>query len=160
MHCPFTPFLVVFCQAIAVADLSDLKLLGEFVSSLQPVSEVSEATEKLYRLCQVFHRVAELYIDAKIKRSSNLHLAQDASISGSNAMYLVNDFDPYLSALGFTSAGGTLSFPSSGISAGEIPASEYDGMAASGSLGDWFAGNLNIMALLEADLSNINTVGM
>ncbi|KAL1846197.1 putative pyridoxal kinase [Paecilomyces lecythidis] len=160
MHCPFTPFLVVFCQAIAVADLSDLKLLGEFVSSLQPVSEVSEATEKLYRLCQVFHRVAELYIDAKIKRNSNMHIHQDASVSGTNTMYPVNDFDPYLSALGFTSAGGMSSFPNSGISAGEMPPSEYDGMAASGSLGDWFAGNLNIMALLEADLSNINTINM
>lgn len=160
MHCPFTPFLVVFCQAIAVADLSDLKLLGEFVSSLQPVSEVSEATEKLYRLCQVFHRVADLYIDAKIKRSSNVHIQQDASVSGTNAMYPVNDFDPYLSALGFTSAGAISSVPSSGISAGEMPPSEYDGMTASGSLGDWFAGNLNIMALLEADLSNINTINM
>ncbi|KAL2007936.1 hypothetical protein VTN00DRAFT_7918 [Thermoascus crustaceus] len=161
MHCPFTPFMVLFCHAIAAADLSDLRCLGEFVASLQPTGEVVEAAEKLYRLCHVFHRVAELYINAKIKASSNVQTSQNAAEDGNAALYPVNDFDPYLSALGFTSATGLAPFVSNGVSTGDVPAMENgSGVAGSTSLGDWFTGNLNIMALLEADLSNINTVNM
>lgn len=161
MHCPFTPFMVLFCHAIAAADLSDLRCLGEFVASLQPTGEVIEAAEKLYRLCHVFHRVAELYINAKIKASSDVQTSPNAAEDSNAAPYPVNDFDPYLSALGFTSATGLTPFVSNGVSTGDVPATENEsGVAGSTSLGDWFTGNLNIMALLEADLSNINTVNM
>lgn len=197
MNCPFAPFMVIFCHAVATADLTDLQCLGDFVSSLQSPGEVIEAADKLWRLCQVFHRVAELYIDAKLKQQQQhgqqeeLHAAAEhkpqafspdtlgattnlnttlpsnttASHSNHNR-YALDDFEPYLSALGFPNAAGFINLgegltTGGGADFGDGPPGGFGPGGGGGggdafSLGNWFAGNVNIMSLLETDLSNIN----
>lgn len=132
MNCPFTPFMVLFCHAIATANVDDLQCLGDFVNSLQSPGESVEAAERLRRLCQVFHRVADLYINAKIQQQQqqeNQHNGNNNNNNGSsnNEQYFpatpasdnhntaaaaanipVDDFEPYLSALGFPNAAGFL----------------------------------------------------
>jgi hypothetical protein len=183
MNCPFTPFMVLFCHAIATADVSDLNRLGEFVSSLQSASEVAEGAEKLCRLCHVFHRVAELYIHAKLKQQSsgeNQQVASSVSRSTTDdqkmdtsnggvggppaGVYPMDDLEPYLSALGFPNATaiamngdpatGMVTDGATTTGTADFEASGFTGDSMS--LGDWFAGNVNIMSLLETDLSNIN----
>lgn len=220
INCPFTPFMVLFCHAIATANLADLKCLGDFVSSLQSPGEAVEAAEKLWRLCQVFHRVAELYIKTKInhqeiyqqqqQQQQHAHLdpghqSQDAfqqqqqqqqpSIKQSSDETLsdfntpkfaplqqqqqqppalaTDDFEPYLSALGFPNAAGFLNLGDHNM-ATETAAEDYSNNNApngasdnigswlggdSFSLENWFTGNVNIMSLVETDLSNFGGTG-
>jgi Fungal specific transcription factor domain len=223
INCPFTPFMVLFCHAIASANLDDLKCLGDFVSSLQSSGETVEAAEKLWRLCHVFHRVAELYIEAKITQQHHYQhqhhshldnhshhlndIHQHPSISSAststpnipnttddntsnnafkyNAPFPIDNFEPYLSALGFPNAAGFLNLgqqqqqqqaglapptpamatsSAAGVGSGG-PATEYNpgptnleaglGSGDANSLENWFTGNVNIMSLLEMDLSSI-----
>lgn len=220
--------MVLFCHAIATANLDDLRCLGDFVTSLQTSGEAVEAAEKLWRLCHVFHRVAELYIQAKIHQKHYQHgnnygqdiTQQQQSIPSSSSPqsasttplnmpnpaetprsdpsnhnsnggafkydppFPIDDFEPYLSALGFPNAAGFLNIgqqqtqnsttaglvppmastpsgttaPMGGFNGG--PNTEYGnletGLAGdANSLENWFTGNVNIMSLLEMDLSSI-----
>ncbi|KAH8651600.1 hypothetical protein BGZ60DRAFT_549870 [Tricladium varicosporioides] len=61
LYSPFAPFMVVFCEAIATFNLIDLQSLGEFVSSIQPTPDDSEAAVRLYNLCFAFYEVAQVY---------------------------------------------------------------------------------------------------
>lgn len=220
--------MVLFCHAIATANLSDLKCLGDFVSSLQTSGETVEAAEKLRRLCHVFHRVAELYIQTKTKHqhqyqydgsngsldqtqleNMQFHQQQQRSLASpsssttplnipptpqpntttttdptnntfkyanppSSSQFPIDDFEPYLSALGFPNAAGFLNIgqqppqqqnglaPQMAATTTAAPA-EYttDNLEASLGSGDamslenWFNGNVNLMSLLEMDLSSI-----
>ncbi|KKA22872.1 C6 transcription factor [Rasamsonia emersonii CBS 393.64] len=207
MNCPFTPFLVLFCHAIATADTSDLRRLGEFVSSLQSAAEVAEAAEKFCRLCHVFHRVAELYISAKMRRlqeqqqqqvnsslgrgssseeqqnlsnssNSNINNNNRAASAGNNSnppppqypglSSPIDDLEPYLSALGIPNAAvintntnnnsNNNSDPTAMTTAAGFEQGFTAGDSSSSlSLGNWFAGNVNIMSLLETDLSSVVT---
>ncbi|EED17118.1 C6 transcription factor, putative [Talaromyces stipitatus ATCC 10500] len=226
INCPFTPFMVLFCHAIATANLSDLKCLGDFVSSLQTSGETVEAAEKLRRLCHVFHRVAELYIHSKIKQQQQQHYQYDSGgldqqqtqnhvdniqyhqhqlttsstplnniptpqsnhTDQDNAFKYnnnpnpatgqsfnpIDDFEPYLSALGFPNAAGFLNIgqqqqqqtglasqmatPMTSAAPGPAEYNSTENLEASfdaNSLENWFTGNVNLMSLLEMDLSSI-----
>ncbi|OBT60808.1 hypothetical protein VE03_09795 [Pseudogymnoascus sp. 23342-1-I1] len=61
LYSPFAPFMVVFCEAIATFNFTDLHNLGEFVSSIQPNTGDSEAAVRLYNLCSAFYEVARVY---------------------------------------------------------------------------------------------------
>ncbi|KGQ01398.1 hypothetical protein PAAG_11862 [Paracoccidioides lutzii Pb01] len=67
LHCPFTPYLVIFTHTIATADLADLKLLEEISASLESARHISEAAERLFKLCAVFYQVALLYVDVRMR---------------------------------------------------------------------------------------------
>ncbi|GAM37795.1 hypothetical protein TCE0_033r08019 [Talaromyces pinophilus] len=229
INCPFTPFMVLFCHAIATANLSDLKCLGDFVSSLQTSGETVEAAEKLRRLCHVFHRVAELYIQTKTKHqhqyqyddsngsldqtqleNMQFHQQQRQSLASPSSsttplnipatpqpnttttdptnntfkytnpppssQFPIDDFEPYLSALGFPNAAGFLNIgqqqqppqqqnglapqmaPTTATAPTDYTADNLEASLGSGdamSLENWFNGNVNLMSLLEMDLSNI-----
>jgi hypothetical protein len=216
--------MVLFCHAIATANLSDLKCLGDFVSSLQTSGETVEAAEKLRRLCHVFHRVAELYIQTKIQQQHqyqfdnsgieqnqlndvqyhqqqqsltlpsasttplnipptpqpNANTDQNNTFKYTNpppsSQFPIDDFEPYLSALGFPNAAGFLNIgqqqpPPQQQQNGLAPqmtapataptdytAENLEASLGSGdamSLENWFNGNVNLMSLLEMDLSSI-----
>ncbi|KAH8700656.1 fungal-specific transcription factor domain-containing protein [Talaromyces proteolyticus] len=205
INCPFTPFMVLFCHAIATANLADLQCLGDFVASLHCPGEAVEAAERLRRLCQVFHRVADLYIKTKIKQQEihHPHLHPDNAAAAavatnhpqeqfappksphSNAnddalpnfsSLVTDDFEPYLSALGFPNAAGFLNIGDHNNNnhhnanniAAPAAAEDYNGVndtigswlgGDSFSLENWFTGNVNIMSLVETDLSGINPPG-
>ena len=137
LYTPFTPILVVFRQAIATLNLEDVQRLGRFVSTLRFSAAMLEGADKLYRLCSVFHHVAKIYVEGKLKKSAGPD-AQKRSPSTS----LEGELDPYLSLLGFdmnsTMANGNMS------------------------VDDWFGNGVGVdqymMGLLETDLPNIDTV--
>ncbi|KAF2258211.1 fungal-specific transcription factor domain-containing protein [Lojkania enalia] len=164
LQAPFTPFIVIFSNAISKCDDADLSQLSDFVSSLESCRTVSEGADKLYKMCHLFLQVAKLYIEAKRKELSQ-HLRgspqgdyyQTANGATQNLDFsTMTQFDPYLSALGLTNSAWSMSasFPQNhpGI---EV----FQGMEA-GNMGgnqntvqDWFSGSRYIMGLMEDDIN-------
>ncbi|PVI00035.1 hypothetical protein DM02DRAFT_614634 [Periconia macrospinosa] len=70
LQAPFTPFIVIFCNAVLHCDPTDLNSLAEFTHSLESCRTVSEGADKLYKMCHLFLQVAKLYVDAKTKEAS------------------------------------------------------------------------------------------
>lgn len=120
--------------------MDDLHRLKEFIASLQPTCEVSEGVEKLHRLFQVLYNVALLYVEAKGQQQQD----QDMAPIG-------NEFDVYLSALGFMPV--DENGQAAGLDAAVPPAAAVNQTAQ---LGDWFSGNRYMVNLLEEDLSQFN----
>ncbi|KAL6704960.1 hypothetical protein ACN47E_007505 [Coniothyrium glycines] len=114
LQAPFTPFIVLFCNAIQQADSSDLNSLSDFVASLESCRTISEGADKLYKMCSIFALVAKLYVKAKKQdgamQSQTVPLGQPNYYSPSTTtstttepqldMNTMASFDPYLSALG------------------------------------------------------------
>ncbi|KUI54247.1 hypothetical protein VP1G_01645 [Cytospora mali] len=172
LYAPFVPFIVIFCHIIETSDVADLHRLRDFIASLEPTCAVSEGIEKLHRLFSVLHNVAMLYVEAKSKANSSEPQDTDMAPIG-------NEFDVYLSALGFMpvdgdsaamsaaaaaqAAGGAgAALPTSPVSAaaggdarafGSTATANAVAMNQTSQLGDWFSGNRYMMGLLEEDLS-------
>jgi hypothetical protein len=136
---PFFPLVMLFCQIIQARDGessdADLLRLAEFTTSLEPTCELSEAIQQLHRLSQTLHNIASLYASA---RRSNTAAA--TSPGDGSQIY------QYLNQLG--------SAQEAAIPTG------FDEMLMSSvtpmvdvQFGDWFTGNLDMMGLLEEDLS-------
>lgn len=103
---------------------------------------MSQAIEKLHRLCKVLHQVAALYVQAKTQQQQD----QDMNMIG-------NDFDMYLSQLGFISQ----QPPSdSTVAGGEFGLGGVPAGIRAPQLGDWFSGNRYVMGLMEEDLLDFN----
>lgn len=155
IHCPFAPFTVVFCNAIETSNLEDLQCLGGAVATLQSSADLSEGVDKLYRLCSVFYQVAKLYIESKLKLD-RAHPTETpvnpTDTQGDVPMHAGGEFDPYLNALGLDPSGGFANMPPQGDATME----EYE-PRPSASLGNWFTGNLNMLGLLEVDLTDLDT---
>lgn len=148
LYAPFIPFIVVFCHILEVGDRADLRRLSDFVASLQPLAPLSEAIDKLYRLCNVLSTIAGLYVEAKAQ-SANAHAVQDQALAS-----MGQEFEGYLAALGLAPG-----LPAEGGGfGGEVPGAVFgDGMENQGvggslQLGNWFSGNQYMMGLLEEDL--------
>ncbi|KAJ4401297.1 hypothetical protein N0V91_008073 [Didymella pomorum] len=179
LQAPFTPFIVVFCNAIQKSDTVDLDTLQRFVASLESCRTVSEGADKLYKMCHLFLQVAKLYIQAKKNDTRNQPktVAQPAP----NNFYTTTDgtqldlstmtqFDPYLSALGLVPnsawpMAGYTDTPAMGtamdsyanvLNTANTQGSEVFGVgyAANGapqnSVQDWFSGSRYLMNLMEA----------
>jgi hypothetical protein len=127
---------------------------------------VSSSVSRLHQLCTVLYNVALLYIEAKTQQ---------------NLVPMGNEFDIYLSQLGFMPSGanaGAGAGASANASAGgfedgsglgqqpqgaEAGGEDMEGVAVPGlnsQLGDWFVGNNYIMGLLEEDFSSINPAAL
>lgn len=102
LYAPFVPFIVIFCHIIETSNMADLQRLRDFIASLQPTCAVSEGVDKLHRLFSVLQNVATLYVEAKTKANSSEPQDTDMAPIG-------NEFDVYLSALGFMPVDGDLS---------------------------------------------------
>ncbi|KAK0725799.1 hypothetical protein B0H67DRAFT_598868 [Lasiosphaeris hirsuta] len=124
LYVPFVPVIVLFCNIIETSDVEDLSRLEAFTNSLQAVSEMSKATDKFMRVCQILCKVARIYIESKTQQEQD----QDMNLVG-------NDIDMYLSQLG-------------GVSGMDMDASQNS------RLGNWFSGNRHIFGLVEEDLSD------
>ena len=164
MQAPFTPFIVLFCNAISCNDRSDLQTLSDFVASLESCRTLSEGADKLYKLCHVFLQIARLYVEAKekerenqmyLKTSNNQYYNRNAQNFDISAL---EQFDPYLSALGLA--------PNAAWPMANMPPSDGADEASSTSfppgsgfepnpnaLQDWFSGSRYIMGLMEEDMT-------
>lgn len=147
LHSPFTPFTVTFCHIIANpmnAD-ADLRLLNDYVATLKSLSHFSDGVAKWYRLCDIFQKVADLYVQAKAQEATRMtHKNANAAPPAQASMQpAINDIDGYLSTIGF---------------APPIP-DTFSGTPAGGNqldanyLNDWFYGSSSLMGLLEQDLT-------
>lgn len=147
LHAPFTPFTVVFCNIIAnTLDASeDLRLLADFVATLKSLSSLSEGVAKLYRLCDVFQKVAELYVQAKAQEATRVNLQETnaAPPMQPSMQPAINDIDGYLSTIGFAPPP-TENFANNSLGNDQLDATY---------LNDWFYGNSSLMGLLEQDLT-------
>lgn len=139
MLTPFAPFFVLFCYVIETSSADDLKILKEFVASLALARDTSEATEKLYRLCQVMYDVLTLYVEAKSQQQQDQNLAP-----------IGDEFEMYLSQLGLMPMEDQTM--SNAADANVPPSNPQVAQIA-----DWFSGNRNMMGLLEEDLSQIES---
>lgn len=177
LQAPFTPFIVIFCNAIVDCNPSDLGSLSDFVLSLESCRTLSEGADKLYKMCHLFLQVAKLYVEAKTKESSQQTQTQAHSSPGgffeadSDGPGLdpsaMTQFDPYLSALGLmpnsawpmaglprlsTTVTGPEAFPQT---------HSFDATGSAGGAGlqtgnqnvqDWFSGSRYLLNLMEDDI--------
>ena len=153
---PITPFVVTFCHIIAhpYAGSEDLELLGNFVYTLGNLRRFSDGMIRLHKLCDVFTKVATLYVRAKTNEANTPMDADDPSIAafsdtapdGWIGQLEVKDIDEYLSTIGFAPPpDGTINANADAIDG--IP--EFD----PNFLMDWYQGNSSLMGLLEQDLA-------
>ena len=147
LHAPFTPFTVTFCHVIANPTTAneDLQLLGDFVSMLKSLSHLSEGVSKLYRLCDVFQKVADLYVKAKAQEAERMTMQSNnaAPITQPSMQPAINDIDGYLSAIGFAPPA-TDTFADKSTVGNQSDATY---------LNDWFYGNSSLMGMLEQDIT-------
>lgn len=145
LYAPFVPFIVIFCHIIETSDKEDLKRLEQFVTSLQVSRAVSGAVDKLHRLCRIMCDVAALYVEAK---------EAENQMADANTTPLGNDFNMYLSQLGFMPPAQP-SFDSAGgdVADGGLDSDMLNASYQAAQLGDWFEGGRHMMGLLEEDLS-------
>lgn len=137
---PFAPFFVIFCYVIETSSLDDLKLLQEFVISLDTARDASETINKLYCICQVMCDVAGLYVEAKSQQMEDQSMAP-----------IGDEFEMYLGQLGFMPTEDQAMVHAED---GDRP-HLVTGQVAQ--IADWFSGNRNMMGLLEEDLSQIDS---
>jgi hypothetical protein len=127
---PFFPLVMLFCQTIQERDRdsadADLSRLAEFTATLEASCQFSEAIQQLHRLSQTLHTIASLYTSARAP--GTVQLAREDG----------PDIHQYLNQLG------------SGLDETLMPSvTPMVGVE----FGNWFTGNLDIMGLLEEDLS-------
>jgi hypothetical protein len=139
----FSPLIVLFCHVIETSNQDDLQQLTRFAASLEPLLSFSLAMEKFYRLSKTLCQVATLYVEAKAQGQEQHD--QDTSSIG-------NDFDMYLSQLGFISSGQHISSDDTAM-----PGSNAALDQSSTQLETWFSGNSYIMGLMEEDLLDFDT---
>lgn len=149
MLTPFAPFFVLFCHIIETLSSSDLKILQEFVASIETLQDASETVEKLCRVFQVYRDVAMVYVEAKSQQQEDQTMIP-----------IGDEFDMYLSQLGFMpgveDGSGSMQAPNPQHpgQSGPMPMGPSGGQAAQ--MADWFSGSRNMFGLLEEDLSQID----
>ena len=101
MVVPFAPFFVLFCYVIETLSTDDLRILDEFVNSMESLSDASGTVEKLYRVFQVMRDVAVVYVETKSQQQRDQNMTP-----------IRDEFDMYLSQLGLmTSEDHTMVYP-------------------------------------------------
>ncbi|KAF2025655.1 hypothetical protein EK21DRAFT_75922 [Setomelanomma holmii] len=174
LQAPFTPFIVIFCNAIQNSDATDLPSLQNFVASLESCRAISEGADRLYKMCRLFLQVARLYLQSKEQAPTvpsqtfspsqpNYYVNVDGSQIDVNSM---TEFDPYLSALGLmpnSAFSMTNSADPQGAAAVDTfsQAQDVSGFSSFDMSGigmptgnqnvqDWFSGSRYLMNLMEA----------
>lgn len=101
LHTPFTPFLVIFCHIIETQSPSDLAMLENFLQTMQPARGTSSAIEKMYLVCDVFHRVAKLFIGAAARDPS---FSNPTTPDHPTQTQLRKELDPFMTRIGINNA--------------------------------------------------------
>lgn len=159
---------------IATSDNNDLVLLEEFVASLRPLCEFSQAVDRLHNICSVLGCVARLYVETK----SRGRASQDKELAS-----VGQEFDAYLSALGL--APNTMMANSQAYTQPDMPLMQMESnnaplqenemsfpmsqsqrqtqdsmpipeLSQAAQLGNWFSGNQYMMGLMEEDMFQFN----
>ncbi|CAD0095459.1 unnamed protein product [Aureobasidium mustum] len=104
MLCPFTSFIVLFRNVITDLNIDDLKLLEDFVASIEWLNDKThpEPLQRFQQLCYAFYTLAKHFVAARL-RADNVH----QTTASANQMHLMNilhqttSFDQPMNALAF-----------------------------------------------------------
>ncbi|KAF3249513.1 hypothetical protein TWF192_005586 [Orbilia oligospora] len=88
LYTSFTPLIVVFLHSVASNDPSDVKLLHDFLDSIETIAHVTKDSARLFEVTKVFCRVAKALVDSQnhnplgtySHQSNTLLLPQDHNI--------------------------------------------------------------------------------
>lgn len=138
MLTPFAPFFILFCYVIETSSKEDLTILQNFAATLDLSRDASEASQKFAHLCRVMCEVLTLYVEAKS------HQSEDQTMRP-----IGDEFEMYLSQLGFMPTAEQQAAPMGSVP-GQMPGSQQSAL-----VGDWFSGSMNMMGLVEEDLSGM-----
>ncbi|KAK6540167.1 hypothetical protein TWF694_008988 [Orbilia ellipsospora] len=89
LYTSFTPLIVVFLHSIASNSSSDVKLLQDFLDSLEPIADVSKDSKRLYEVAKVFCRVAKALVESHHQRAAGVALGTYSHQS--NTLFLPQD---------------------------------------------------------------------
>ncbi|KAI5211399.1 hypothetical protein E4T38_01467 [Aureobasidium subglaciale] len=69
MLCPFTPFIVLFRNVVTELNLDDLKLLEDFVASIEWLNDSNqrESLQRFHQLCHAFYNLAKHFVAARLR---------------------------------------------------------------------------------------------
>jgi hypothetical protein len=141
MLTPFAPFFILFCYIIETSSAEDLAILQSFTATFDVAREASEASQKFATLCRVMCEVVTLYVEAKSQQNDD-----------QNMRPIGDEFEMYLSQLGFMPNMGTTDPGSApmGDPSGQMPGAQQGALVS-----DWYSGSMNMMGLVEEDLSGM-----
>jgi hypothetical protein len=104
MLCPFTSFIVLFRNVVTDLNIDDLKLLEDFVASIEWLNDRNqrEPLQRFQQLCHAFYNLAKHFVAARL-RADHEHLASGNSgqTLTMNTMQQTTDFDRSLSGVAF-----------------------------------------------------------
>ncbi|KAH8714022.1 putative transcriptional regulatory protein C11D3.07c [Beauveria bassiana] len=164
LHTPLTAFMSIFCHIVAYPQDSgqaDFEVLNGFVASLQPAQRLSDGIEKFHNLCSIFLKVAQAYLQAKMRQRETI--AEGATDSKPVQFLQPANSDPnqHLSGLKpSTPSLGNEAFLANHVDFNNFSDANYleadqqylDLMDPQ----DWYSGNASIYSLLEHDYNGIN----
>jgi hypothetical protein len=104
MLCPFTSFIVLFRNVVTDLNIDDLKLLDDFVASIEWLNDRNqrEPLQRFQQLCHAFYNLAKHFVAARL-RADHEHLASrnaDQTLTV-NTMQQTTEFDQPLSGVAF-----------------------------------------------------------
>lgn len=154
LHTPFTPFLVIFCHIIETQSTSDLAMLADFLQTLQPARGTSSAIEKMFLVCDVFHRVAKLFIGAAARDPS---FSNPTTPDQPTQTQLRKELDPFMTRMGINNtydAGfNSTNFVPYANGSQTNASFDINGFAPGGNMGEWFSEDQLITTLLGNDFN-------
>ncbi|KAG9522981.1 hypothetical protein KCV07_g2723, partial [Aureobasidium melanogenum] len=105
MLCPFTSFIVLFRNVITDLNIDDLKLLEDFVASIEWLNDKNqrEPLQRFQQLCHAFYNLAKHFVAARL-RAANEH---NASTNSSQMLVM----DTLQQTAGFDQSLNDLAFP-------------------------------------------------
>ncbi|KAG9696934.1 hypothetical protein KCU61_g8038, partial [Aureobasidium melanogenum] len=105
MLCPFTSFIVLFRNVITNLNIDDLKLLEDFVASIEWLNDKNqrEPLQRFQQLCHAFYNLAKHFVAARL-RADNEHKAS----TGASQMLVM---DTMQQTAGFDQPLNDLAFP-------------------------------------------------
>lgn len=105
MLCPFTPFIVLFRNVITELNLDDLKLLEDFVSSIEWLNDKNQRQplQRFQQLCEAFYNLAKHFVAARLRADSEQQRQQAMASANQtltmDSMQQVPSFDGQLNDL-------------------------------------------------------------
>ena len=128
-------------------------MLGDFLQTLQPARGKSSAIEKMFLVCDVFHRVAKLFIGAAAR---DPNFSNPTTPDQPTQTQLRKELDPFMTRIGINNAYDA-GFNGTGFDtyAGSAqPNAGFDMNAfPSGNMGEWYSEDQLITTLLGNDFN-------
>lgn len=104
MLCPFTSFIVLFRNVVTDLNIDDLKLLEDFVVSIEWLNDgrQREPLQRFQQLCHAFYNLARHFVAARLRADHEYLASKNASRTLTvDTIQQTNDFDQSLSNVDF-----------------------------------------------------------